>query len=490
MKRWLAIIISSLLLTLFIYPSAAIYPKDTLPDKNDTRLIAYIIGQVQDNLLNHQPLFYGRFFAPDPNTLTYSDLFLTSSLLTLPFRLFIASPIIIFNLAFIINSVLTICIAYLLFSYLFKNTFISIITTLLLTLSGFHLHYYPHLQMFSLWPFLLSIYFFLRFQNENRPIFLTLFFLATTLQIFESLFLAYLIFFTTFILFFTSPHKPFKIIILRLLPFLPLWLIFIFPSLKMHFAFPEASRSIRDAAHFSLGLEQPLTLYHGLTFISIFLVALFTKIKIKTNAYWYIFFFSLIMSFGPVVKFLGQTVKFFGLPLPLPYTLFYYLFPGFTAFRTPSRFIILTLLCATIIIGYALIPIFNKLKTKTKIILSFSLLSLLLLEADLPLKGYPVNINMHPVYQQVKTLPPSAVILELPIKLWNMTDSEIESVRSLYSLSHRHRRLGGYSGFATNNWINLVEKINTNGLDKENLNQLHSLGITHYIQNNQLFPLP
>lgn len=490
MKRWLAIIICSLLIILFIYPSAAIFIKDTLPDKNDTRLIAYIIGQVQDNLIHQHPLFFGRFFAPDVNTLTYSDLFLTSSLLTLPFRLFIDSPIIIFNLAFIINSLLTFCVAFLLFSFLFKNQWISTITTLLFTLSGFHLHYYPHLQMFSLWPFLLSVYFFLRFQKENRPLFITLFFLTTTLQIVESVFLAYLIFFTTLILFFTSPNKPFKTVIIRLLPFLPLWALFAFPYLKMHFSFPEASRPIRDAAHFSLGIEQPFTLYHGLTFIGVFLLSLLAKIKIKTNVWWYTFFFSLIMSLGPVLKIFGQTVKIFGLPIPLPYTLFYYLFPGFTGFRTPSRFIILALLSATIIIGYTLVPFIDKLKTKTKIILTAIILSLLLLEADLPLKGFPVNINMHPVYQQVKSLPENSIILELPIKLWSMPDNEIEPIRALYSLQHDKRRVGGISGFATNTWVKLVENINTNGLNQDNLKTLRLMGVTHIIENNRLSPLP
>ncbi|NTU74481.1 hypothetical protein HGB07_10250, partial [Candidatus Roizmanbacteria bacterium] len=58
----------ALLLTIFVYPSSVRYIKDTLPDNNDTRLIAYIIGQVQENVINRQPLFFGRFFFPDQNT--------------------------------------------------------------------------------------------------------------------------------------------------------------------------------------------------------------------------------------------------------------------------------------------------------------------------------------------------------------------------------------------------------------------------------------
>jgi hypothetical protein len=97
---------------------------------------------------------------------------------------------------------------------------------------------------------------------------------------------------------------------------------------------------------------------------------------------------------------------------------------------------------------------------------------------------------MHPVYQQVRALPPNAIILELPIKLWSMPDNEIETIRALYSLQHGKRRVGGISGFATNNWVNLVEKINANGLDQDNLKRLRLMGVTHIIENNHLFPLP
>lgn len=497
MKRWLAIIIISFAITITIYPSAVIYPKDTLPDSNDTRLIAYIISQVQENITNLKPLYYGRFFAPQENTLAYSDLFLTSSLITLPFRAIIGSPIVVFNLAFIINSTLSIAISLLLFSYLFKNRWAASLTTLLLTLSGFHLHYYAHLQMYSLWLLLLSIYFYLRFQNENRTLFLHLFFLTVTAQITESIFPAYLIFFTVLTHFLFSPKKNLRKILIISIPYVIFWFILVFPYLKLHYSLPEARRPIRDAAHFSLGLEQVFTLYKSYSLIGIFLLALIPSLQRAKRCGnprltpWIItLLFALIMSLGPVVKFLGQTVKIFSLPIPLPYAAFYYLFPGFSGFRTPSRFIILAVIANIILIGYASLPLIKKIRTKTKIILLGIIIALLLYEADLPLKGYPVNINMHPVYQEVTLLPENATILELPIKHWGMIDHEIEPIRALYSLSHKHRRLGGISGFAPNYWVTLVEKINSNGLDEENISTLKNLGITHVIENNKLRPLP
>ena len=543
MKRWLAITLTSLLLILFIYPSAFIYPRDTLPDNNDTRLIAYIIGQVQNNLLSGQSLYYGTFFAPDQNTLAYSDLFLTSAVLTLPFRLVTSSPIVIFNIALILGFLLTILSSFLLFEYLFKNIWITSLAVLLFNFSGFHFHYLPHLQTFSLWPLFFSLYFFLRFLKENRPLLLTLFFLTVTAQMAESIFPVYLIFFACLIVISTdlpavagvekshstnmrSFHSLRSVKMTKhSLPFIPLWIFLLFPYYQLHTSLPEATRSIRDAAHFSLGLDQIFTQFHGwiviILVIASFVFKAWQSIQINSlfpgsprlpagrqvaftllamtklrgpklnifNPWIYIFYFSIIMSLGPVLKIFGTNLRIFGLPIPLPYALFYYLFPGFTGFRTPSRFIVLALLAAVILIGFQIKPLFAKLKNRTKVIFLLLILSLLFMEVDLPLKGYSVNIKMHPVYLEVKKLPPEAVILELPIKLWNMPDHEIESIRSLYSLEHNHRRFGGFSGFATNSWIDLVEKINANGLNSENTSRLKSLGITHIIKNNHLYNL-
>ena len=570
MKRWLTITLLSILLIAFVYPSAFIYSRDTLPDNNDTRLIAYIIGQVQQNILKHQPLHYGTFFSPDQNTLAYSDLFLSSAVLTLPFHLITDSPIFIFNIALVLGFLLTILASFLLFELILNDLWLTTLAVFLFNFSGFHLHYMAHLQAFVLWPFLLALYFFLRFQKENRSLFLMLYFCLVTVQLAESIFPVYLLFFATIFLFlgefgagalaknrtdhvhtsrresrqrrdeivtreygfWRGPNQILKKIIFWSLPFIPLWAFLIYPYAHLHFSLPEATRPIRDAAHFSLGLDQLFTQFHSWTVIVIFLISGAARVLLgnypqeqkrgifllkknfcdeaKTAAkswlsgLWFpkkctgvsreanwllIFWFSIIMSLGPVLKLFGTNIRIFGFPIPLPYSLFYYLFPGFTGFRTPSRFIILALLATVVLIGFNLKPIFAKLKPKTRFIFLLLILSLLFIEADLPLKGYPININMHPVYSEVKKLPSEAVILELPIKLWNEPDHEIESIRSLYTLQHGHRRFGGFSGFATNKWINLVEAINARGLDPENISGLKALGITHVISNNQLSPL-
>src|SRR3989344_5338123 len=107
MRRMVLITLLAGALSFLVYPHALLSSKNTLPDDNDTRLIAYIIGQVQDNLLHFRNPYFGRFFAPYQNTLAYSDLFLTTAVITLPARLFTSSPVVIYNLAYSFGFVLT-----------------------------------------------------------------------------------------------------------------------------------------------------------------------------------------------------------------------------------------------------------------------------------------------------------------------------------------------------------------------------------------------
>lgn len=474
MRRFIIIFFTGLTLSIIIYPASILRPADSLPDDNDTRLLTYIINQVQNNLLERKPLFFGTFFAPYQNTLTYSDPFLTTALITLPARLFTSNPVVIFNLAYLLNSTLTFTASFFFFTVLLSDNKRALIASLIFFLSGYHLTYLPHLQVFSLWATFTALAFFQLFLNRGQTLYLHLFYLFTFVQLTDSLFPVYLIFFASSIFFLTKP-RHFKKILINAAPFLLCALVFSLPFLQMVRSFPEAARPIRDAAHFSLGLEEVFTKYSSWTVI---LLLIFSK-QIKRSDL-LIFATGLVLSLGPVVKLLGQTVKIFGLPIPLPYSLLYYLLPGFQGLRTPSRFILLALIAAASIIA-ARLP-----KKATPILL---VLSFLLLEARLPKTGYAVNPTPPAVYEEVKKLPDGAVILELPILLWNQPNHEIESLRSLYSLYHAKRRVGGYSGFAPREWIRLVENLNARGLDDENVANLKNLDVTHVVENNWLKPL-
>lgn len=502
MKAKIYILLLSLLLCFFVYPSSFIHPKDTLPDNNDTRLITYIINQVQINTLNGNSIFYGTYFAPEKNTLTYSDLFLTTATLSLPLRLFTSDPILIFNLIWIIGFILTLYTSFIFFKNLTNDHLTALLGAIVFNLSGIHLHYYAHFQIFNLWIVFAALLTTNKYINTNKSKYLYIYLALFSLQLFESIFTTYLLGFASVFLFANTviKQKP-KLHPLSL--FFPIsWLAYLWPYYQTHLAFPEAERSIHDAAHNSLSLIGYFTHHQATLSLLLLLISLIIFLRKKepnpgqhpiTNmSVLSLFLFSSLMSLGPVLKLIDKTLKpfsVFGLewPIPLPYSAFYYLFPGFQGFRTPSRFMILTLLSLVIIL-VANISNF-KLKNITKTILILFFLTLLSLENKLPLSGYPINLNPPSVYNSLYYLPKDSVLLELPIKLWNMSDHQVESVRSLYSLDHGLRRLGGYSGFASMEWIKLVEEINSEGLSETVKQKLKSRGVTHIIQNNTLSQL-
>lgn len=547
------IIILTLLISIILLPANFFHPDRYLPDRNDSLLITYIINQVQNNIVDHQPLYYGLFFSPEKNTLTYSDIFLTTSLITLPIRYLSPSPLTVYNVALFLGLILTGLFTYLLIHEVTQDHFSALFGSLLFNFSGLHFTFLPHLQIFSLWLLPLSLYFLIKYLKTKRSYVLILFLLCLTAQIAESFFTAYLIIFTSTIIFLFQIKNFFRQMssvqrlmpLLLVLPFLPLWYFLAKPYLDLHMHFPEAVRSIHDAAHFSLGLEEILTRYHSMTFLSLLAisfafisspqlsraksgisfrrqpmsilrkitqsgfhdfasmksgrvtgrperrlgnVAVFEKSDMARrwpyNLFLYLTGLSFLMSLGPVLKIFGQTFKIFGYPIPLPYSLFYYLVPGFNGFRTPSRWLLLTALATSILIALFL----KQFKTKNlKLILLILLLSIL--EMSPLATSYSIAYEPPEVYQKVKALPPTASIIELPIKLWSSPDNQIESLRSLYSLYHQHRRFNGYSGFNTLAWQDLVNDILSHGLNAKNIFLLKKLGITHVVSENQLIQL-
>lgn len=501
------LVLITLTLCLALLPSLLLHPGNFLPDQNDSLQITYNLNQIQDNLLHRQPLFYGLFFSPFKNTLTYNDSQLISATLTLPLRLLPhLSPLIIYNsILILLGFVATALTTFILINHLTQERFLAFLGALLFTFSGYHLKFLPHLNVFNLIFLPLSLFYFHQFTQKPKPKTFFLFCLCLAAQFIDSFFSAYLIVFATIPIFIATSfrenltHLKQNLLhyLIIILPLIILLATFSYPYLSLHFVFPEASRSIRDSAHFANSLDGLITEYQSLTLLLLLILSIFisrlskipNNFKSLTQTYSIIGIFGLIMSLGPVLKISGQTVKLLGYPIPLPYAFFYYLFPGFTGFRTPSRWILLFSLAATILICLNLKGFFSKLSPKNKILSIILVSLLLLLEAQGRHPTFPVNLQIPSVYQEVHSLPADAAILELPIKLWNMPEAEIESLRSLYSLRHGHRRLNGYAGFAPASWIDLVNQINGSGLTPTNISTLRTFGITHVVENNALRPL-
>ncbi len=484
-------ILTTLILTLlgswFFVPTIWLNLGTHLPDHNDSLLITYILNQIQINLTQGRPLFWGSFFAPYSNTLTFSEPFITSALISLPLHFLKVPPLVIFNFNLLLGFGLTAVTLFLLLRTLTSSAKTACWASLFFVFSSFHLTYLAHLQMFNLWLVPLALWSFIRLQQTRRLKFFHLFCLLLTLQLFDSVLLAFFIIFAAIAWYIHSPFPLKKSYWFGLMPYLLIGFLVLNPYFQLSQTFPEAVRPIRDAAHFSLGPEEWLTSFPSLLFFLVLVSAIFRSRVPQSTIWKRLGLFAFILTLGPVLKFNHQTVKFFHLPIPLPYTLFYYFFPGFQAMRTPSRWIVLGALSLTVYIA---------LKCKKQIedlsLLKYSgllLTTLLFSWWPGPRPSFFIDTTLPTPYNQVRFLPDQSILLELPIKLWNMPGSEIESLRSLYSLDHQRRRLNGYSGFAPEAWIDLVNQLNSEGLTTQNLQTLKAWGITHVILNQKLIPL-
>ena len=455
-----------------------------MPDDNDSLLQSYIIRQTQINWLDpSKARFWGTFFAPYPDTLRYSEAFSTTSLLTLPLVLAgQTNPLTIFNFGLLLALVLTTVGCFYLFDWVTDNPALASLGALIFNFSGFHWHYLPHLQVFGLWLIPTSIYLFLRWKKKRQSRFLILLLTALTLQAAETFFYFYLCFLALLLLYLFRPFRLTKKEVYFCLIAGLIWGWLAYPYWQLTQEFPDAQRDIRDAAYNGLSLNEVFSKYYSLI-LGLAAIFSFSFWRRRKNWFW-VMLTGLILALGPVLKFNSATIKIFHLPIPLPYTLFYYAIPGFNGFRTPSRWIILAALAAVVLILGRL----SRLR-KPWPELGGLVLLLLVLAENPPPPNYPIPIRLPSVYLQVKQLPHEAVIIELPAKLWNMPDNQIESLRSVYSLEHQHRRFNGYSGFAPSGWIELVNLINTQGLTPNLAQRLKNMGITHVVAENRLKPI-
>ena len=395
----------------------------------DGLFVAFTIDWVSSALLTGQSIWAAPLFYPQTHALAFSQPFFTSGVINLIFKLFSDNIILNSNLLFLLFTLLNFISSFFLAKLLFKSNLLAIFTAILFAFSPLLLFFKIHLHIYLLWGINFSLYFFLKFIKIEKKINLSwaaFFFLAQALNNPET---AYFLGFIYAIFLFSRKvrlvlRKNWQFILLvGLLTFLTLF-IFYWPywqvSQQLNF-----KRSIRDAAHFSAGLEKLLD--PNILFFSFLVMFLFKKQKNKftyQNIFLAITVLGLIMMLGPVVKINQHTLKIFSLPIPLPYTIFYYLIPGFNAFRASARWIVLFIFGSSFYLGYLLKKSNNK-----------QILALLTL------------VLIFNIYQIIKNRPETS-LLELPV--FSLADPlvEKESYRLYYQRYHSKKLINGYSGFA------------------------------------------
>ena len=468
----------------------------------DELVIAWIQNLVIHSLTtNPFSLFEANIYYPFHNSLAFSDLFLTSSILSLIPLKIIGEPIATVNFTLISSLAMLGFFTYLLIYYLTKDFCISVLGGMLIIFSPAVLDKVVHLQILSIQWVPLSILFFIIFIRTQKTRYLIFSLISFLLQTYNSFLPGYFIAFSLFIIslysWFYDKKKTKKLITKNNILFIALSITLIIPivipyySVSNEFAY---TRDIRDAIHFAIQPEDLLYPgsstrlkdylyflpfnqfsqngefkpgYLGLVLSLLCIFALYYFIRnFKKNGFYVRSFITIsllgfILSLGPVLH-LGRQTIHEPFPIVLPYTLFYYILPGFQGFRNSSRWEMLFIFGIVVVITLILHNLFKRYSSKRKVIIYLLLFVGIIAEFSFPMhfekiiqrKDFPL------VYSWLAITPRDTKIIELPIYNWNMwPGTQNELLRQYYSTSHFRKMVNGYTGFSPPPWQNLVVNI-------------------------------
>ncbi len=443
--------------------------------------LATLILNLQDGLLINwylnwsifHPLnFNANIFYPQNLTLFYSDHMLPQAVLAAPFVKFFDEPLLAYNLNFLFGFILTGMAMYVFTRSLFWS--------IVFTYNPIHLAYMVHLQLFNFWPVIFAVHFLI---SKKYKLFI-LFFLISSLT--TSLFFYFLLLICAVFLL-RGPLalargpllKVFFTAVFVTVPFLvPYFLV----SHQFNYV-----RPITDVIHFSLAPSDLWTqFFPGFIFILIVAITLTRGglVSARHSGLSRIFFIvaivSFVLSFGPFLHIFKDTVHIGSIPgLPLPYLIFYYLIPGFSGFRTPSRWILLAFFSIVVFFARSRQNNFRHSGRVQNLLLFLFFLELFLLNY-FPLKYHQVpSVKNFPAEQiWLSQNYPDAPIIQFPLYgWWDEPGVKTETLRMYYSTIHWHPMFNGYSGFSPKSWEEKVKWLQKEFPSDQTISYLRDLGI-------------
>ena len=490
----------------------------------DELLIAWIHSWVIHVLFtNPLSLFNANIYYPYYNSLAFSDLFITGSLLTAPFVYLFSQPIVANNVTFISSLIFLGFSLFLLSYYLTTNYFSSLLSGMLIIFSPATLSNAVQIQMLEIYWVPLSILFFLIFLKTNKTKFFMLFLMCFLLQFYNSFLPAYFILFSVIIIFLLKWLEEKEKIIIYLhrknLLLLLISFIFIIPLVVPYFQVSQEfhyTRDLRDSIHFALQPEDLLfpgvntrlgtyliryiqtnqhsqnnefkAGYLGLVFSFLVLLTLGVcfkdrkKLTFNEKGFLTIAFTGLVLSFGPFLHLNRQTIHH-PFPIPLPYMLFYYVMPGFQGFRNSQRWEMLFIIGIAVVISLVFVRILKRTSIKKQSII-YCLLFIGIIAEFLPFNYIIVTQkeNFPKIYSWMATSPPETPFIILPIYNWNMQPYVGQELyREYYSTIEFRPMVNGYSGFSPPPWQEFIGYMHKKFPDNKSVLKLHALGVRYII---------
>ena len=166
-----------------------------------------------------------------------------------------------------------------------------------------------------------------------------------------------------------------------------------------------------------------------------------------------VFLWTLFLSFGKAFSFFGQVET----RLPLPFTWFYKLVPGFSGIRAPSRYGIFVLFAVGVMAGYGCHLFLLKFKRQKMVILALIFVMILMnieyLSIPQRIRSVPVKGDIPPTYRWLQEQRGDFALLEYPF----FARVGWESVYMYFSTFHRKKIVNGYSGFLPPSYFFLRE---------------------------------
>lgn len=146
------------------------------------------------------------------------------------------------------------------------------------------------------------------------------------------------------------------------------------------------------------------------------------------------------LALGPRIRFLGEEVCWG------PYLLLYKFVPGFAGLRAPARFLMLVMLCLSVLTGLGAWRLCSSLSERWRRGVIAGLIAILMAEyaaVPIPLRAFPVWDRVPELYRWLAKQTPQKRIVEVPLDL-SLRDMQ----RMYYSTYHWHRIVNGKSGIS------------------------------------------
>jgi hypothetical protein len=149
--------------------------------------------------------------------------------------------------------------------------------------------------------------------------------------------------------------------------------------------------------------------------------------------------------------------------------------------RNSARWEMLFLLASSICVGIILAYVFQKRLKKWAILITIVICCLIFIEIPIPM--HVTKIPSYPkVNYYLKTLPDSAVIVEMPIYTWYMSPyASQELYREYFNTLDFKKRMNGFSGFSPLQWENDVASLLKNFPNKKSITFLKTRGVNYIV---------